>query len=153
MVIIAGCDPGLTCGARLGASSMHVRTSCTPCMMAACCVSNLLLPVPSQPISCQVFTSILFLAGMFSSFFAGYVTRHWGRKATMVRHWVGGHWVRLPSLVFWQHAGPHLPKVLSPCLCFLALLLSPAHPLSVKVSSAICPYWQLAASGSWLVPV
>ncbi|PRW33672.1 H(+) hexose cotransporter 2 [Chlorella sorokiniana] len=37
----------------------------------------------------QVFTSILFLAGMFSSFFAGYVTRHWGRKMTMA---IGGLW-------------------------------------------------------------
>ncbi|KAL4451960.1 hypothetical protein ABPG75_007622 [Micractinium tetrahymenae] len=37
----------------------------------------------------QVFTSILFLAGMFSSFFAGYVTRHFGRKMTMT---IGGLW-------------------------------------------------------------
>jgi sugar porter (SP) family MFS transporter len=32
----------------------------------------------------QVFTSSLFLAGLFSSLFAGHITRHFGRKITMI---------------------------------------------------------------------
>ncbi|KAI7844484.1 hypothetical protein COHA_001943 [Chlorella ohadii] len=37
----------------------------------------------------QVFTSSLFLAGLFSSIFAGHITRHFGRKLTMI---IGAVW-------------------------------------------------------------
>ncbi|PSC74912.1 H(+) hexose cotransporter 2 [Micractinium conductrix] len=82
----------------------------------------------------QVFTSSLFLAGMFSSLFAGHLTRHFGRKITMI---VAACWFLARAGL---NAGAHELWMLVVGRIFLGFEIGMANQVVPLYLSEMAPY-------------